>query len=166
MESWFAVWTRSQYEVRVADALRQRDFEVFLPRVSVPSRRRDRRCILERPLIPGYVFLRFEASRAAHVRAVSVDGVVRILGNGPDALYPIPDVEVEAVRRLVDDGTDVRTHPWGRVGDQVRIIAGPLAGLEGIVHAWRAQRATFVVGIDLLRRNVGVEVPCEALARL
>ncbi len=75
-ERWYAVWTRSQCEPKVEEGLRRRRFEVFLPRVSVSSRRRDRRLVLARPLFPGYVFLRFAPSREGYIRVASTDGVV------------------------------------------------------------------------------------------
>ena len=162
---WYAVWTRSQCEPKVEEGLRQRAFEVFLPRIRVPSRRRDRRVVLEQPLFPGYLFLRFVPSREAYVRATTADGLVRILGERWDRLHPIPDGQVESVRRLVTGANDARAVPWIHVGDRVRVVAGPLAGMEGFVREWRARRATFVVGIDLLRRGVGVEIDASILQR-
>jgi transcription termination/antitermination protein NusG len=163
---WFAVWTRSQCEPKVEDGLRRKAYEVFLPRVRVPSRRRDRRVVLDQPLFPGYVFLRFVPSREGYIGVASTDGVVKVLGERWDALHPIADDQVEAVRRIVTAGERVRPVPWIRVGDRVRIVDGPLAGLEGFVQAWRARRATFVVSVDLLKRSVGVEVAAEVVERI
>ena len=165
-ERWFAVWTRSQYEPRVEEALRRKNLDVFLPRVRQPSRRRDRRLVLERPLFPGYIFPRFVPSREAYLKVASTEGVVRILGDRWDALHPIPDEQVEAVRRLVAASDKVQPVPWIRVGDRVRIRAGALVGLEGFVQEWRAGRSRFVVSVDLLQRSVGVEVPSELLERI
>src|SRR2546427_13261583 len=95
-ERWYAVWTRSQCEPKVEEGLRRRRFGVFLPRVSVSSRRRDRRLLLARPLFPGYVFLRFAPSREGYLRVTSTEGVVRIIGERWDSLYAIPDEQVEA----------------------------------------------------------------------
>jgi transcription antitermination factor NusG len=163
---WFAIWTRNQCEPKVEDGLRRKRFKVFLPCVRVASRRHDRRLVLQRPLFPGYLFVRWTPSREGYVRIASTDGVVRILGERWDALHPIPDEDVEAVRRIVSQGEGVRPVPWIRTGDRVRIVAGPLAGLEGFVQAWRGGRATFVVSVDLLRRSVGVEVPDLAVERI
>jgi len=164
-EAWFAVWTRSQYEPRVSDQLRRKHFEVFLPTVHVRSRRRDRRVVLDQPLFPGYVFLRFAPSRAGYVTVASTDGVVRVLGQGWDALQPVPDEQVEGVRRLVTQAEGARAVPWIRVGDRVRIVAGALAGLEGLVRDRCRGRATFVVNVDLLQRSVGVELEAALLER-
>jgi transcription termination/antitermination protein NusG len=164
-EAWFAVWTRNQYEPRVSDQLRRKHFEVFLPTVRVPSRRRDRRVVLTQPLFPGYLFLRFLPSRVGYVSVASTDGVVRVLGDGWDLLQPIPDDQVEAVRRLVTSAEDVHAMPWIRVGDRVRIVSGPLVGLEGLIRDRCRGRATFVVSVDLLQRSVGVEVDAALLER-
>ena len=165
-ERWFAVWTRSQCEAKVEELLGRKRFELFLPRVRVPSRRRDRHVVLERPLFPGYLFLRFAPSREAYISIASTDGVVRILGERWDTLHPVPDEQVEAVRRIVTHARGARAVPWIRVGDRVRIVAGPLAGLEGFVQAWRAGRATFVMSVDLLQRSVAVEVAGQVVERV
>lgn len=164
-EAWFAVWTRNQYEPRVSDQLRRKRFEVFLPTVRVRSRRRDRRVVLAQPLFPGYLFLRFTPSRSGYVAVARTDGVVRVLGEGWDALQSVPDDQVEGVRRLVTSAEGARALPWIHLGDRVRIVAGALAGLEGLVRAWRQGRATFVVNVDLLRRSVGVELEATLLER-
>jgi len=162
---WYAVWTRSQCEPKVEEGLRQRRIDVFYPRVRVPSRRRDRRIVLDQPLFPGYVFLRFVPSRESYLRVANTDGVVRILGDAWDRLHTVPEAQVEAVRRIVTTAAHARAVPWIRVGDQVRIAAGPLAGLEGFVREWHAGRATFVVSVDLLQRSVGVEVDAALVQR-
>src|SRR5207302_3753760 len=105
-----------------------------------------------RPVFPGYVFRRFARSHEGYSRVASTDGVVRIIGGRWDALHPIPDEQVEAVRGLVSSGGRARAVPWIGAGDCVRIVAGPLEGLEGRVQLWHRGRATFVVSVDLLQR--------------
>ena len=99
------------------------------------------------------------------MRVAGTDGVVRVLGERWDALHPVPDDQVDAVRRIVA-AEGARPLPWIRVGDRVRIVAGVLAGVEGLVQTWHAGRATFVVSVDLLQRSVGVEVDAGVLERL
>ena len=56
--------------------------------------------------------------------------------------------------------------PWIREGDRVRIVAGPLEGVEGLVQRWQRGRATFVVNVDLLQRSVAVEVAAEVVKKV
>ena len=163
---WFAIWTRSQCEPKVRQALTAKGLEVFVPSIRQASRRRDRHVMLDRPLLPGYALLRFTPSRAAYLQVMSTDGVVRILGERWDSLSPVPDEEVEAVRRIAITAHNAGPVPWLRQGDRVRILAGPLYGLEGFVQDWRSGRARFVVSVDLLQRSVGVEVAGDILERV
>jgi len=165
-DRWFAVWTRNQCEARVEESLRHKHLDVFLPRIRMPSRRMDRRIVLQQPLFPGYLLLRFAPSRESYVRVASTEGVVRILGDRWDSLWPVPEEQVEAVRRIVTDGDGARPVPWLRVGDRVRIATGPLVGLEGLVRDWRPGRAMFVVNVDLLQRSVAVEIDPLVLDRI
>jgi len=163
---WFAIWTRNQCEPKVRQMLCAKGLEVFVPSIRQASRRRDRHVMLERPLLPGYVLSRFTPSRAAYLQVMSTDGVVRILGESWDSLSPVPEEEVEAVRRIVMAAQNAGPVPWLHQGDRVRILAGPLQGLEGFVRDWRSGRARFVINVDLLQRSVGVEVAGEILERV
>lgn len=161
---WLAVWTRSQCEQKVELGLRRKRLEVFLPRVRMPSARRDRRVVLERPLFPGYLFVRLPHAPEGYLRVANTDGVVRILGESWESLHSIADDRVEAVRRMVTAVGGARAIPWMQVGTRARIVAGPLVGLEGLVEKRLAGRATFVVSIDILQRSVAVEVSADDLA--
>jgi transcriptional antiterminator NusG len=163
---WFAIWTHSQCESLVEDLLRRKRFEVVVPRVHVPSRRRDRRLILSQPLFPGYVFVHATPTRQACIDVAGTDGVVRMIGERWDLPSPISEEEIDSVRRIIQCGERVGAVPWIRVGDRVRITAGPLGGLEGYVQEQKAGRATFVVSLDLLQRSVGVEVAAELVERV
>jgi len=164
--SWFAIWTHSQCETLVEDGLRAKRLEVFLPRVRVPSRRRDRRRTLLQPLFPGYVFVSVAPTRRACIAVASTDGVVRMIGERWDLPSPIAEDEIEAVRRIVAYGERVGSVPWIKVGDRVRVIGGALAGLEGYVQEQKAGRATLVVRLDLLQRSVGVEIAADLVERV
>src|SRR5207302_6156384 len=133
--------------------------------IAVPSGRRDRRRMLARPLFPGYLFVRIVPSRESYIHIAGTDGIVRLLGERWDRLHVIPDAQVDAVRRIVATSARARTVPWIRVGDRVRVVAGPLEGLDGFVQGRRGGRATFVVSIDILQRSVAVEVAAEFLQR-
>ena len=165
---WHVLHVAPNGEPQVCKYLGLHGIEGYAPRFPPPPRTkpgsvRDRK---QRWVFPGYVFLHFAPSREAYIRVVSADGVVRIIGERWDALYPIPDEQVEAVRRLVTSGDRAHAVPWIGTGDRVRIVAGPLEGLEGRVQLWHRGRATFVVSVDLLQRSVAVEVAAEVVEKV
>jgi len=55
--SWYAVYTRSRHEKKVAAQLEEKGILTFLPLVTETHRWSDRRKVIAFPLFPGYTFV-------------------------------------------------------------------------------------------------------------
>jgi transcription termination/antitermination protein NusG len=154
---WYAAYTSANHEQRVAKQLGVRLVEHFVPLYESLRRWKDRKVRLQRPLFPGYVFVRLALRE--RLRVLQVPGVVRLVGfNGmPCAL---PDSEIEALKSGLASGARVEPHLFQTVGRRVRVKAGPLEGLQGIVVR-RKNRVRLIISLDLIQRAAAVEV--EAL---
>src|SRR5438034_1190376 len=86
--AWFALRVRSNFERRVRDSLRTKGIEEFLPTWTEEVRWSDRSKLIERPLIPGYNFARFERGQAAEVTRIA--GIVRLPGRARTGRSYIP----------------------------------------------------------------------------
>jgi transcription antitermination factor NusG len=115
-------------------------------------------------LFGGYLFLNDDLDKAAHTETIKVRGVVRVLGEGWDRPAVVPEVEIKAIRRLVDAGVPMVAHPYIREGRRVRIVSGPLAELEGILMKVRPDKGLLVLSVNLLQRSVAVEIDCTRVA--
>jgi len=151
---WYALRTRSRHEKRVEDQLASKGLEAFLPLVHRWSQWKDRRKQVAFPLFPGYCFVRFE--RADRRAVVMTHGVVEIIGNQEGPL-PVPDQEIEAVRRLVTSTLPYDPHPYLTEGMPVEVIRGPLSGLTGILLR-KGTRARLVISITLIHQAASVEM--------
>ena len=151
---WYALRTRSRHEKRVREQLEARGIEPFLPLVERWRQWKDRRKRVAFPLFPGYCFARFPLSQ--RVVVLATHGVVQILGNQDGAL-PVPDTEIEAVRRLVESTLPYDPHPYLTEGMQVEVIRGPLAGLRGLLLR-KGARARLVIGVTLIHQGASVEL--------
>jgi transcription antitermination factor NusG len=164
---WYAAYTSANHEKRVAEQLGVRSVEHFVPLYESVRRWKDRKVRLHLPLFPGYVFVRLALSD--RLRVLQVPGVARLVGfNGlPCAM---PDSEIEALKAGLASGVCAEPHPYLTVGRRVRVKAGPLAGMEGILTRKR-NGARFVISLDLIMRSVAVDVdalqlePCGSSAR-
>jgi|SRR3984893_11547801 transcription antitermination factor NusG len=151
---WWAVYTRHQHEKAVAENLASAGHEIFLPLYNIVRQWRDRKKHLSLPLFPCYVFLRAESGR--RVQVLSTPGVYSIVTTvGRPA--PIPEVEIEAIRRAVESSLVVEPHPFLRRGDRVRIKSGPLTDIEGILIRKKSSYR-LVLSAELLQKSIAVEV--------
>ena len=151
---WFAIRVRSNYERVAAIHLRERGFEEFSPSHQMQRRWSDRTKTIEQHLFPGYVFSRFNPQDRLPV--LTVPGVVGVVGVGKTP-SPIPDQEIENIRKMVQSGLLVTPWPFLEVGQRVLIERGPLAGVEGILQNVKG-RFRLVVSISLLHRSISAEI--------
>lgn len=151
---WFAVWTRSRHEARVAGQLEKKGIEGFLPTVTRWSRWKDRKKRIDWPLFPGYCFVHIDP--AATLAVLKCAGVVKIVSvNGKAA--PIPEREIEDIRILIASQLPYDPCPLIKVGSIVEVIAGPLKGVTGRLVR-KGTQARLVLSVDLIGQGVSVQV--------
>ena len=142
--------------------LSAKGLEVFLPLYNCARRWRDRTVHLSLPLFPCYLFLR--GIRERRLEVVTTPGIVSVLSvNGEPA--EVPESEIESVRRAIEWGNRVEPHPFLRCGDRVRVISGPLEGLEGILVR-KKNLYRLVLSVEILERSAAVEVDVSAVERV
>jgi len=154
-DRWFAIWTRSRHEQVVREQLRQKQIDTFLPTMTRWSRWKDRKKKIDWPLFPGYCFARFDPADTLPV--LKCTGVVNIVSvEGRPA--PIPDVELDNIRLLLDTELQYDPCPLIREGTMVEVTHGPLRGVIGRLLRKDAQRARLILAVDLIGQAVSVEV--------
>jgi transcription antitermination factor NusG len=151
---WYAVYTNSNHERRIAEHLSARAVEYFLPLYESVRRWKDRRVTLQIPLFPNYIFV-YTALRD-RLRVLQIPGVVNLVGvNGTPSV--ICAEEIRALRKGLELGIRAEPYPYLSVGRHVRVVGGPLAGVEGVLLE-RKNRTRVVISLGAIRRSVAVEI--------
>ena len=158
--TWHALYMRHQHEKATARLLTQKGFEILLPLYTTSHRWKDRVKKLSLPLIPGYLFFRGGLDRRLDL--ISTPGVHFLLRSG-DQIAVIPELEIQAVRQIVESRVQAEPHPFLRCGDRVRVKDGPLAGIEGILVRKKDQ-FRLVLSVEALNRSIAVEIDGAAVA--
>jgi transcription antitermination factor NusG len=159
---WYAVYTYPRHERVVANNLKLRCIETFLPTVFASSHWKDRRVQLERPVFPGYVFTRIDMNERRAV--VATPGVIRILSfNGIPT--PVDDREIDSVRLCQERGASIAPHMGFEVGDRVRVRCGMLQGLEGFISRSKKEQR-LIIPISAIHQSIAVEVDVHLLEPL
>jgi transcription termination/antitermination protein NusG len=153
---WYALQIKSKHEHIVSTILRNKGYEEFLPLCHPGLRHRGNQLHRDtlRPLYPGYIFCRFNPN--AHGPIVTTPGVVRILGCGSGPAV-VSEIEISNIRRILGSNLTVKPCPYLNVGQRVRVVSGPLIGVEGILARFKGQFRV-VVSVHVLQRSSEVEV--------
>ena len=151
---WYAVRVKSNCELTASVAIKNRGYQQFVPVYRTQRRWSDRVREIDAPLIPGYVFARLDPHNRLPI--LTVPGVVGIVSFAKEPV-PIPDVEIDALRRVLETGAHCGPWPFLKAGQLVRIERGALAGVEGILLQVKS-RYRLVISVSILQRCVAVEV--------
>jgi transcription antitermination factor NusG len=151
---WYALYTKHQHEKSAATLLEKKGIEQFLPLYRAVHRWKDRNQQVLLPLLPCYLFVRAELRRKLEV--LQTAGIRWFVENAGRAC-PIPEFEIEALQKVCSSGVHVAPCPFLKKGDTVRLKAGPLLGIEGILTQVKNEHR-IVLSVDLLQRSIAVEV--------
>ena len=153
-QTWFAMHTRHQHELKVSQILSNKGFETFLPIYQAKRQWSDRKKSLYLPLFPGYVFVAQIGERRYDV--LNTQGVAAIVSTA-GIPSEIAEEEIDVVRKCATDSTKVEPHPYMQIGDEVRVCSGPLTGTYGFLVR-KKDSYRLVVCVEILGRAASVEL--------
>jgi transcription antitermination factor NusG len=108
------------------------------------------------PLFPSYLFVRIPA--ADRLRVLEIPGVVHVVSSS-GVPVAVPKEDIETLRTVLQHRRS-EPYPYLTAGTRVRIQAGPLQGLEGVVLRKNGQ-TRIVVSVDFIQRSASVELRPE-----
>src|SRR5262245_23120101 len=152
-ESWYAVYTRTRHEKSVAEQCKQRGVVTFLPLYCMQRLWKQRRAKVLLPLFPSYIFVRIALQD--RLRVLGIPGIVSIVSfRGVPAV--VPEAQIDSLSKAVSLG---RANPavYLQSGKRVRVTAGPLVGLEGIVVDVRGE-VKVIVSFEWMSRSVAISL--------
>ena len=155
MKRWFALYVQPRKEKVVEQELLKRGYEVYLPIKQVLRQWKDRKRIIEVPLIPSYVFMNIEEKEVWDI--VRINGCVKFIWfNGKPC--PIPDNQIDSIKLLLAKNVEIeQTSINPSSGDLVRIIEGDFTGLVG-VFLHKKEKNNFAVRISSLGIDLTITI--------
>jgi len=151
---WYAVFTHPRHEKRVSEQLRMREVEAYVPTYTCKHVWKNRQTVqLELPLFPGYIFARLGSLERK--RVLGAPGVVTIVEGTRESGH-VPEQYIQVLRTGLELGI-IRPHAEPTVGDRVRILTEPFAGIHGVLTSERSERRV-VVAIDCIGQSISIEV--------
>ena len=161
---WYCLRSQPKHEHIAAAHLRQTPgIEVFCPRVRIQRRtQRGLKWFVE-AMFPNYLFARF-ALREHQTMVRYSPGVSGIVHFGQH----IAPVRAEAIEELNDflGGESIKTLSFALAeGDEVAVVAGPLAGQEGVITKLLPARERVRVLLEFLGNTREVELSLLAVFR-
>jgi transcriptional antiterminator RfaH len=154
---WYAVHSRPKQEIRALENLQNQGFETWLPMLTVEKLRRGRLAEVTEPMFSRYLFIRLDTEQTNWAPIRSTLGVSRLVsfGNRP---APIADDLIQTLRQMPDRAPERLL----QAGQAVRMIDGPLKGLEAVYQQADGELRAMVL-VDLMSKQHRVLVEMQHL---
>jgi transcription antitermination factor NusG len=150
--SWWVFYTRPRQEKSLARDLLQREIAFYLPLVPRRLLIRGRAVYSHVPLFNGYLFV--HGSREDRVRTLMTNRAAQV--------FPVDDGErlrcdLQKIKILIESGAPLTIESRLEANQPVRVRAGALMGMEGIVVR-RKNQTRLVVWVKMLQQGVSLEI--------
>ena len=158
MKKWLVAYVRLHHEKKAAERLTAMNIENFLPVQEEIRQWTYRKKKIKRVVIPMMIFVHVDAAERSQVLTLSAISRYMVL-HGEHTPAVIPDEQMERFKFMLDysdEAVEMCAAPLAP-GELIRVVKGPLKGLEGELVEVDG-KAKVVVRLDLLG-CAGVDMP-------
>ena len=149
---WYVAHTRPRCEKKLTGYCQREGIEVTLPLFRHVKKYRGKTVTFEKPLFPGYVFLRL---LPIHSRKVyQSDYVANLLDVADQKTF---EEQLSDILRALETDLEVCLAPHITEGARVKIKSGPLRGMEGFVER-RSGQVMVLLRLDFIRQAAAVKM--------
>ncbi|HEX5552256.1 MAG TPA: UpxY family transcription antiterminator [Chitinophagaceae bacterium] len=158
--SWYALYTKSRNEKKVADLLERQGIEVYCPMQEEVRQWSDRKKKVKMPVFRSYVFVHLGHYLNESVQVLETPGAVRFLWwLGKPGI--VRDEEIAVIKSFLQQYEGAEINVEYHQGDQVRIAAGPLKEQTGVIIDIKNKKA--VLSISSLGIMLTAQLPLNLL---
>lgn len=173
---WYSVSVLSNFEKKVAEAIRQavaekgleeQIDEVLVPTEEVLEIRRGKKVTSERRYMPGYVLVHMEMTDRTYHLVNSINRVTGFLG-AQGKPQPMRDAEVTTILQRTGEGGEApvpRNLIRFDVGEKVNVTDGPFEGFSGLVEEVDEAASRVKVTVSIFGRPTPVELEFTQVAK-
>ena len=154
---WFVAHTRPRREKKLVEQCQRKDIAATLPCYSSAHKYRGKTVVFQKPLFPGYVFLRLEPGQREFVR--QNDHVANLLDVFDQQTF---ERQLQDILLALQTKVGVRLASAIGEGMRVRIKGGPLQGIEGWVEQ-RYGMTTVLLRLDFINQAAAVKIDADLL---
>ncbi|MFL5846065.1 MAG: transcription termination/antitermination protein NusG [Solirubrobacteraceae bacterium] len=173
MFRWYVVNTYSGHENKVKQnlehrvtSLGQKRFvrQVVVPTETVSEMKDNQKVSVEKRTMPGYVLVNMELNDDSWGLVKNTPGVTGFVGASNE---PVPLTQTEVDRLLHREvAQKVATKAQFSIGEQVKVVSGPLSDFSGEISEFNQDAAKIKVLVSIFGRETPVEVGFDQVKKV
>ena len=164
---WYVIWTTTGREEQCRVMIERKcDPETFercvIPKNVIKKNIKGKWITMEEKLFPSYLFVKSEDIEAFVGELKKITEFLRVLQND-EIFLPLRDEEVKLLHRFLET-EEVLPESYGvKEGDKVRILEGPLVGMEGLIKFIDRHKRIAFLEAEMFGRRVEMKMGLEVV---
>ena len=129
---WYVIWTSTGSENRAKESIEGMVKRCYVPRKAINIKRDGEWKLAEKALFPGYLFVDTDDAEELSVKLRKIEGFSQLLATDKK-IFPLYGNDANFAEKLYNRNGLFDMSEGYIEGDAVRVTAGPLYGLEGLI---------------------------------
>lgn len=166
---WYAIFVEARQEEKFQEFVNKvypdENIETLVPKRKLLERRQGKYYERILKLFPGYVLINTDMDEVdMYYKLNASPSVISVLKNDG---YPVtvPDEEMEIILALTRYGEVIDFSNIYKEGDRIKVVSGPLMGLEGIVKKYDHRKMRAKVVLDFLDKQRKVDLGAQMITK-
>jgi transcriptional antiterminator NusG len=165
---WYAAFVETGKEDNVKERLEyrfQNRLRFYVPKRRLRERKDGQWYNALRFLFPGYVLINGQITVDDYYKFKNIPELWRLIANDSE-LLSIPEREISLISKLMDDGGIIGPSSLCEEGGQVRVVDGPLTGMEGQIMKIDRRKGRAKIKMAFLGEERFIELAVNLLAQV
>ncbi len=160
-KAWYLIYAKPSQEIVAQQQLERQGYTTYLPMIMNAKRRNGRRRYVEEPFFPRYLFIHLDQTNDNWSPIRSTMGVSSIVRFGMQPVS-VSDEVIEFIKQRENPDGLHEVQDELSQGDNVRVLDGPMMGLEGVFVAKTSEQRVMLL-LDLMGKTTRVQIDVDAI---
>ena len=151
---WTVAYTKSRHEKSVAEELKLKGYQIYLPLIKKRKQWSDRKKWVAFPLFKSYIFVKTELNNTLSI--TQTPGIIKIIKFG-GSIAIVKSSSLKSIKLMLDGGYNPEITDYFIKGDNVVVQEGPLKGIQGeVVRIDGNDR--LIIRIDSIQHSLSIKI--------
>lgn len=150
---WYAIFVETGREEEVQKFIEllfpDEEIRTLVPKRKLIERKQGKTYETIKNLIPGYVLTQTKMSVELYYGLKSLPAVYRVLKDDCEPI-PIEKEEMDMILNLTRDGDVIELSDIYKEGNHIKVLKGPLMGMEGIIEKFDHRKKRVKICLEFL----------------
>ena len=168
-DAWYALFVNNNQEEKVKAILEKKMGEGYLfivPTRELRERKSGKWQVIRRKLCPGYILMKANMNIDVYYKLKKIPGIIKLLRDDNEILA-VDEREIRTLNMLLgNEGNNIGISKLYKENDEIRIIAGPLSGMEGQIRKIDFRKGRAKLNLSFMNEERIVELGFELVEKI